>query len=81
VAELTDLVTTPSGEVESYDTVIQIILKAVEPDGWDSVGGPGSIQEFPPSKSLVINQTGENHDRIQALLAELRQNKKPSTAK
>ena len=82
VVELTDLVTTPSGEVKkSYDTLIQIILKNVEPDSWDSVGGPGSIQEFPPSKSLVINQTGENHDRIEALFAELRQSRKTGDAK
>lgn len=81
VADLAELVTTPSGDVESWTSLIQIITKTVEPDSWDIVGGPGSIQEFPPSKSLVINQTGENHDRIEALFAELRQGKRLGAAK
>ena len=81
VTDLADVVTTPSGDIESWSSLIQIITRTIDPESWADVGGPGSIQEFPPSKSLVINQTGENHDRIEALFAELRQSRKASEAK
>jgi hypothetical protein len=81
VADLTDLVMTPNGTVESYTTLIDLITDVIDPGSWQEVGGPGTISEFPASNSLVINQTGENHDRIKTLIAELRQNKKLAGAK
>lgn len=81
VADLTDLVVTPNGTVESYTTLIDLITNVVDPGSWDVVGGPGTIQEFPASKSLVINQTGENHDRIKTLIAELREHQQPVRGK
>jgi hypothetical protein len=47
----------------------------VEPDSWDHVGGPGTVEVFPKTPTLVIAQTGDIHEQIHDLLAQLRQAK------
>ena len=55
-----------------FDTLIELITSTVEPDSWDTIGGPGAIEPFPTNLSLVISQTQEVHDQIADLLTQLR---------
>jgi general secretion pathway protein D len=49
-----------------------LIRETIEPESWDDVGGPGSMEPFPLNLSLIISQTEEVHDRIASLLEQLR---------
>lgn len=69
---VSDLVTSPDGKLEDYDTLIDLVTSTIEPDSWVGVGGQGTLAAFQSNKSLVINQTGENHDKIHELFAHLR---------
>ncbi|MCJ7693364.1 MAG: hypothetical protein MUO22_08120, partial [Sedimentisphaerales bacterium] len=48
-----------------------LIQETVEPDSWYDVGGTGSITVH-ESKKLIVLQTREVHNKINALLSELR---------
>ena len=50
----------------------------MDPDSWKDNGGPsGSVYEL--NGRLVIQQTWENHRRIEALFDELREKGLPAT--
>ncbi len=53
-----------------YDSLIGLITATVEPDSWDTIGGPGSIVGI--SGALVISQTREVHDLVDGILAGAR---------
>ncbi len=55
-----------------FDTLMELITSTVEPDSWDTIGGPGAIEPFPTNLSLVISQTQDVHDQIADLLEQLR---------
>src|SRR4029078_6829366 len=61
------------GGIADFDSLIELITTTIDPDSWDDVGGPGSIAEFATNLSLVISQTQEVHDKIDRLLAQLRE--------
>src|SRR6185369_15769207 len=61
------------GVVADFDSLIELITTTIDPDSWDDVGGPGSIAEFATNLSLVISQTQEVHEKIDRLLAQLRE--------
>jgi type II secretory pathway component GspD/PulD (secretin) len=54
------------------ELLIKLITNAVQPRSWSEMGGPGTIQYFPLTMSLVINQTPDVQDQIADLLAALR---------
>ncbi len=54
------------------DTLIKLITATINPQSWNSVGGPGSIEFFPLTNSLVINQTPDIQEQVQDLLNNLR---------
>jgi general secretion pathway protein D len=54
-----------------FHTLIDLITSSIEPESWDSVGGPGSIAAFPPSLSLVVTQTPGVHERIAVLVKNM----------
>jgi type II secretory pathway component GspD/PulD (secretin) len=54
------------------DALINLIKLSIAKDSWDDMGGPGTIQYFAPTMSLVINQTVDIQEQIQDLLASLR---------
>jgi hypothetical protein len=66
---------TPDSPPENadYDTLIDLITSSIAPESWDTVGGPGSIEAFPASRSVVITQTPPVHERITSLLQNLEQ--------
>jgi type II secretory pathway component GspD/PulD (secretin) len=54
------------------DLLIKLIQNNIEPKSWAEMGGPGTIDYFPHTMALVINQTPDIQDQIQELLAALR---------
>jgi len=58
----------------SYDTesIIDLVTSTIEPQGWDTVGGPGSIDFFPSTLDFVFAQTAQVHDQVEALFERLR---------
>ncbi|HIQ22870.1 MAG TPA: general secretion pathway protein GspD, partial [Planctomycetes bacterium] len=55
-----------------FQSLINLIQTTVQPDTWDTVGGPGSIAPFPTNLSIVVSQTQEVHEEIVDLLEQLR---------
>ena len=60
------------GVIADFQPLIELIQSTIEPDSWDEVGGAGTMQEFRQNLSLVVSQTQEVHEKIQALLEQLR---------
>jgi type II secretory pathway component GspD/PulD (secretin) len=60
----------PAGTME--DTLIKLITSTVAPRSWSNMGGPGTVDYFPHTMSLVINQTADIQEQVQDLLAALR---------
>jgi type II secretory pathway component GspD/PulD (secretin) len=52
--------------------LIELIQKSIAPNSWSDVGGQGTIQYFPLGMALVVNQTQEVQEEVQALLQSLR---------
>jgi hypothetical protein len=57
------------------DVLIGLITQTVAPQSWAVHGGAGTIDFFPQTGSLVINQTPEVHEQIRTLLADLRRHR------
>jgi type II secretory pathway component GspD/PulD (secretin) len=54
------------------DQLIQLIKNSIKPRSWNDQGGPGTIDYFPMTLALVINQTLDIHEQIADLLDALR---------
>jgi hypothetical protein len=69
-----DLVWTDNGHeiVEDYQEIIDAVTNTVDPDTWDSVGGPGSIQPLKNSGAFLVSQTWQVHERLERVLTTLR---------
>lgn len=60
----------------SADEVIEAITRNIDPENWQDVGGPGTVSGAPDDPgSLVIYQTGANHDSVERLIHDLRKAK------
>jgi type II secretory pathway component GspD/PulD (secretin) len=54
------------------EQLIKLITSTIQPRSWSEMGGPGTLEFFPLTLSLVINQTPDIQEQIQDLLASLR---------
>ncbi|MGE5192943.1 MAG: hypothetical protein ACM3U2_10605, partial [Deltaproteobacteria bacterium] len=52
--------------------LMQLLENVVQPDTWESLSGPGSMQPYAPKLVLSIRQTQEVHREIRNLLTVLR---------
>lgn len=52
--------------------LVDLIEQTINPDFWDTNGGPGSIRYYAPLMCLVITATGEVHGGVGGLLGGLR---------
>jgi hypothetical protein len=52
--------------------IVELIQRIVDPDFWDSRGGPGSIKYFAMRRVLVVRATSDVHQQIKDLLTALR---------
>ncbi|MEK6237203.1 MAG: tetratricopeptide repeat protein, partial [Planctomycetales bacterium] len=55
-----------------WDSLVGAITSSVEPNCWDEVGGPGSVQPYANSDALVISTTDAVHRQVETLLRKLR---------
>lgn len=66
----------PAQEATSYsppvERILQAVTNSVAPTTWMDVGGTGGISYVPEFEGIVVSQTQATHDKIDALLAELR---------
>lgn len=53
------------------DEWTDMIRETIDPDTWDDVGGPATLEVYAPKYLLVIGQTYETHGKIAALLKAL----------
>jgi hypothetical protein len=67
-------------EGKDYSNLIDAIENSVDSKSWDEYGGAGSISEVNGSKSLVISQTRDVHDKVLTLLRSLRAARKSAAA-
>lgn len=54
------------------EQLIKLITQSISPKSWSDVGGAGTIEFYPITFGLVINQTPDIQEQIQDLLAALR---------
>src|SRR5207247_2459756 len=54
------------------ERLIELIAKSVAPASWAWEDGKGTIDYFPVSQALVVNQTADIHEQIAELLETLR---------
>ncbi|HEX4069671.1 MAG TPA: hypothetical protein VHX68_00825 [Planctomycetaceae bacterium] len=72
VADLVTDSNTPSGAKVDFDPLTKLITNTVEPASWQASGGRASIQPFESKLSLVIRQSAAGHQKIHALLQNMR---------
>jgi hypothetical protein len=53
--------------------LIKLIVHAVAPDSWQEKGGKGTIDYFPMTMTLVVNQTCDVHAQIAEMFKAMRQ--------
>ncbi len=74
VYPVADVVKTPYGD--DYDTLIDGVTSTLIPESWKDTGtGEGTIAPDPYSHAIVVGQTWEVHEQIEAYLAALRKAK------
>jgi hypothetical protein len=65
----------PSTEPEKPETglqpLVRVISRTIAPDTWDEVGGPGSIEAVDAWGMIVVSQTEDVHEQIEALVETL----------
>ena len=49
-----------------------MLTSTARPTTWDAVGGPGSISPFENGLFIVVSQTQEVHEEIEAVLEKMR---------
>lgn len=57
-----------------YDSLLSAIA-SIDFDLWEDNGGPGSIQMYDNSAALVVTQTEPVHEKVAALLREIRRDR------
>ena len=59
-----------AGAQEAFNVVslIQLMVTSIEPESWESRGGPGTIRYYAPTLSLVIRQSAEVHTMVKGSL-------------
>jgi hypothetical protein len=54
------------------EALIKLITSTISPNSWGDMGGPGTIDYFPLTMTLVINQTPQINEEVAHLLSALR---------
>ena len=54
------------------DMLIKLLTSTIAPQSWNNMGGPGTIEYFPLTMSLVINQSPDIQEQVADLLTALR---------
>lgn len=75
-----DLLKSEESVQKELEELVEVIQSVVEPDSWYEVGGQGSARSNTNTKSIVIRQNEETHQRIAELLSAMRRLKTPQVA-
>lgn len=51
--------------------LVELIQRVIEPDFWDTQGGPGTVHYFAMRRVLVVRATSDVHEQIRELLLSL----------
>ncbi len=72
--QVADLVIPPGNKGDKTDEtrLIKLIQDTIAPRSWASMGGQGTIDYFPMTMTLVINQTPDVQEQVGDLLSRLR---------
>jgi type II secretory pathway component GspD/PulD (secretin) len=54
------------------EMLIKLLTSTISPQAWNNMGGPGTIEYFPLTMSLVINQSPDIQEQVADLLTALR---------
>ena len=57
---------------QELDDLSEMLVDIVEPNTWESVGGPGSLAVFQQRGALVIATTPRVHQEVEMVLAQMR---------
>ncbi len=52
--------------------LVDLIRHTIEPDYWDTAGGPGTVVYYGPSRALVIRGSWRIHEKVADLLSAIR---------
>ncbi len=55
-----------------HEILIKLITTTIKPESWSDMGGPGTIEFWPLTMALVVNQTPDIQEQVAELLAALR---------
>jgi hypothetical protein len=45
-----------------------MIVQMVDPESWETRGGPGIIRYYPPTRSIIVRQSAEIHTAVKGSL-------------
>lgn len=82
IYQVHDLVVMPSDPTAAhpdFDTLIEIVVSTIKPETWSEAGGYACVKPFrgPGVLALIVMQTDETHEHIEALLKSLRAAREP----
>jgi tetratricopeptide (TPR) repeat protein len=60
------------GKPPADEALIRFLCSSTAPRSWSEQGGPGTVDYFPLTKSLVVNQTPDVQEQVSDLLEVLR---------
>ncbi|NBR04624.1 MAG: hypothetical protein EBT92_02525 [Planctomycetes bacterium] len=64
--------TTKKSSQTMEEMLIKLLTSTISPQAWNNMGGPGTIEYFPLTMSLVINQSPDIQEQVADLLTALR---------
>ena len=64
--------TTKKSSQTMEEMLIKLLTSTISPQAWNNMGGPGTIEYFPLTMSLVINQSPDIQEQVSDLLTALR---------
>jgi hypothetical protein len=53
------------------ESLVRLLVNTISPMSWSGNGGLGTVDYFPPCKSLVVQQTMDVHEQVAELLSAL----------
>lgn len=64
--------TTKKNNQTMEEMLIKLLTSTISPQAWNNMGGPGTIEYFPLTMALVINQSPDIQEQVADLLTALR---------
>jgi len=61
-----------AGEFQNAQALIALIEETIEPESWETNGGPGSIRYYSPLHLLVVRNSQHVHEQIGGALGDLK---------